>query len=193
MDNTVILFVSDHGEMLGDHLMFQKAKPFQGSIHVPLFISGPERYIGKRGTVRTDLAELRDGVAVINNAVRAVGSGLADAVVHEMAGELGRRASAVGQTPDDAPAVARLQKVLLGVAFAVAVEAAAFAAPSPIKALPISKPRKANNASDSIEPGERKVFFSPDVPDIPCNNTSDLLFPAVFCKISCDLVQIVRY
>jgi arylsulfatase A-like enzyme len=60
MDNTVILFVSDHGEMLGDHLMFQKAKPFQGSIHVPLFISGPERYIGKRGTVRTDLAELRD-------------------------------------------------------------------------------------------------------------------------------------
>ena len=40
MDNTVILFVSDHGEMLGDHLMFQKAKPFQGSIHVPLFISG---------------------------------------------------------------------------------------------------------------------------------------------------------
>ena len=27
MDNTVILFVSDHGEMLGDHLMFQKAKP----------------------------------------------------------------------------------------------------------------------------------------------------------------------
>ena len=60
MDNTIILFVSDHGEMLGDHLMFQKAKPFQGSIHVPLFISGPERYIGKRGTVRTDLAELRD-------------------------------------------------------------------------------------------------------------------------------------
>ena len=51
MDNTIILFVSDHGEMLGDHLMFQKAKPFQGSIHVPLFISGPERYIGKRGTV----------------------------------------------------------------------------------------------------------------------------------------------
>ena len=60
MDNTIILFVSDHGEMLGDHLMFQKAKPFQGSIHVPLFISGPERYVGKHGTVRTDLAELRD-------------------------------------------------------------------------------------------------------------------------------------
>ena len=58
--NTWVIFTADHGEMLGDHLMFQKAKPFQGSIHVPLFISGPERYVGKHGTVRTDLAELRD-------------------------------------------------------------------------------------------------------------------------------------
>ena len=38
-----------------------------------------------------------------------------------------------------------------------------------------------------------QVFFSPDVSDIPCNDTGDPLFPAVFCKISCDLVQIVRY
>lgn len=60
MDNTVILFVSDHGEMLGDHLMFQKAKPYQGSIHVPLFLSGPERLVGPHGTVREDLVELRD-------------------------------------------------------------------------------------------------------------------------------------
>lgn len=58
MDNTVILFVSDHGEMLGDHLLFRKAKPFQGSARVPLFLSGPERLVG-RG-VRGDLAELRD-------------------------------------------------------------------------------------------------------------------------------------
>ncbi len=60
MDNTVILFVSDHGEMLGDHLMFQKAKPYQGSVHVPLFLSGPERLVGPHGTVREDLVELRD-------------------------------------------------------------------------------------------------------------------------------------
>lgn len=58
MDNTVILFVSDHGEMLGDHLLFRKAKPFQGSARIPLFLSGPERLVG-RG-VRGDLAELRD-------------------------------------------------------------------------------------------------------------------------------------
>ena len=34
-----------------------------------------------------------------------------------------------------------------------------------------------------------QVFFSPDIPDIPCNDTGDPLFPAVFCKIPCDLVQ----
>lgn len=60
MDNTVILFVSDHGEMLGDHLMFQKAKPYQGSAQVPLFLSGPEKYVGKHGVICGDLVELRD-------------------------------------------------------------------------------------------------------------------------------------
>lgn len=58
MDDTVFLFCSDHGEMLGDHLLFMKAKPFQGSVHIPMFLSGPERYVG-RG-VREDLVELQD-------------------------------------------------------------------------------------------------------------------------------------
>ena len=60
MANTVILFVSDHGEMLGDHLLFQKAKPYQGSIQVPMFLSGPECYVGKHRSVCGDLVELRD-------------------------------------------------------------------------------------------------------------------------------------
>lgn len=60
MDNTVILFVSDHGEMLGDHLMFQKAKPYQGSAQVPLFLSGPEKYVGKHRRICGDLVGLRD-------------------------------------------------------------------------------------------------------------------------------------
>lgn len=60
MDNTVILFVSDHGEMLGDHLLFQKAKPYQGSIRVPMFLSGAEKYIGDHHRVCHDLVELRD-------------------------------------------------------------------------------------------------------------------------------------
>ena len=38
-------------------LFFQKAKLYQGSVRVPLFLSGPEGLVG-RG-VRDDLAELR--------------------------------------------------------------------------------------------------------------------------------------
>ena len=41
LDNTIIIFASDHGEMLGDQDRVAKSVPFQGAIHVPLFISGP--------------------------------------------------------------------------------------------------------------------------------------------------------
>ena len=35
----VILFSSDHGEMLGDHCYFRKCEPFEGSSRVPLLIN----------------------------------------------------------------------------------------------------------------------------------------------------------
>ena len=35
-----ILFSSDHGEMLGDHHLFRKSLPYEGSAHVPLFVTG---------------------------------------------------------------------------------------------------------------------------------------------------------
>ncbi len=65
MEDTVILFVSDHGEMLGDHLLFQKAKPYQGSVQVPMFISGPECYVGGHHRICQDLVELRDVMPTI--------------------------------------------------------------------------------------------------------------------------------
>ena len=60
MDNTVILFTSDHGEMLSDHGWCRKALPYNGSARIPMFISGPERYIGPRGHTDDSLVELRD-------------------------------------------------------------------------------------------------------------------------------------
>lgn len=77
MDNTVILFVSDHGEMLGDHLLFQKAKPYQGSVRVPMFLSGPERYVGKHRRMCQDLVELRD---VMPTLLELAGAGIPDTV-----------------------------------------------------------------------------------------------------------------
>jgi len=40
-DNTVILFTSDHGEMLGDHYLFRKSLPYEGSARIPFLIQGP--------------------------------------------------------------------------------------------------------------------------------------------------------
>ncbi|MCG3180247.1 MAG: Arylsulfatase [Phycisphaerae bacterium] len=36
----LILFTSDHGEMLGDHYLHHKQVAFEGSTHVPFFVSG---------------------------------------------------------------------------------------------------------------------------------------------------------
>ncbi|MDP6778646.1 MAG: sulfatase-like hydrolase/transferase [Candidatus Latescibacteria bacterium] len=41
LDNTLVLFSSDHGEMLGDYGQWQKISPLQASIGVPLAIAGP--------------------------------------------------------------------------------------------------------------------------------------------------------
>jgi arylsulfatase len=41
LDNTYIIFTSDHGEMLGDHGLFQKRVPYEPSIHIPLICAGP--------------------------------------------------------------------------------------------------------------------------------------------------------
>jgi arylsulfatase len=41
LENTVIVFCSDHGDLLGDHGFTGKDKPYHSSVSVPLIISGP--------------------------------------------------------------------------------------------------------------------------------------------------------
>lgn len=38
LDNTIIIYGADHGEMMGDHSLYGKAKPEQGSIHIPMVV-----------------------------------------------------------------------------------------------------------------------------------------------------------
>lgn len=38
--NTIFIYTSDHGELLGDHYLFRKTEPYQGSVRIPLIISG---------------------------------------------------------------------------------------------------------------------------------------------------------
>ena len=61
-DDTVFIFTSDHGEMLSDHCLCRKSRAYQGSIHIPMIVSGKEEYIGKKnkGSVSDSLVELRD-------------------------------------------------------------------------------------------------------------------------------------
>jgi arylsulfatase A-like enzyme len=42
LDNTIIVYSSDHGEMLGDHEKWGKSVPHDPSVHIPLIIAGPE-------------------------------------------------------------------------------------------------------------------------------------------------------
>jgi choline-sulfatase len=41
LDNTIIVFSSDHGEMLGDYNQWQKLSPLRASVGVPLMVAGP--------------------------------------------------------------------------------------------------------------------------------------------------------
>jgi arylsulfatase len=60
MSNTYICFVSDHGEMMGDHYLFRKGFPYEGSARVPLILKGPASSGIQRGRVCDQVVELRD-------------------------------------------------------------------------------------------------------------------------------------
>ena len=57
MDRTLILFSSDHGEMLGDHGRWWKSTWREPSVRIPLILAGPDV---PRGRTQGDLVELID-------------------------------------------------------------------------------------------------------------------------------------
>ena len=58
LDNTVIIFTADHGEMLGERGMWYKFNPFQNSIRVPLLISAPGAKTGQRVSANCGLVDM---------------------------------------------------------------------------------------------------------------------------------------
>lgn len=59
VDNTIVIFMSDHGEMLGDHGIFEKGPYFyEGAIRVPMILRWPGRY--KAGLKSDALVEMVD-------------------------------------------------------------------------------------------------------------------------------------
>ena len=57
MENTYIVYSSDHGEMLGDHGLFTKSVMYEASLRVPLLVAGPGV---EGGRVSDALVELID-------------------------------------------------------------------------------------------------------------------------------------
>ena len=56
MNNTLIVFTADHGEMLGDHNMFRKGPAFEGSSHIPFIFSLPGRHPQKPAVLDTPVS-----------------------------------------------------------------------------------------------------------------------------------------
>ncbi len=48
-ENTIVVYTSDHGEMIGDHGMYNKQVMYEEAIKVPLIVRVP--WLGKRGNV----------------------------------------------------------------------------------------------------------------------------------------------
>ena len=46
--NTVVVFCADHGEMLGDHNLFQKSVMYEGALRIPLAVSYTHLDVYKR-------------------------------------------------------------------------------------------------------------------------------------------------
>ena len=58
MENTLVMFTSDHGEMLGDHGLWQKSMPWEAASRAPLLARLPGQF--DAGAVNEDLVSLLD-------------------------------------------------------------------------------------------------------------------------------------
>lgn len=57
-ENTIVVFTSDHGEMLGERGIWYKKTLFEDAVKVPLLISAPERFSPKRIKENVSLVDL---------------------------------------------------------------------------------------------------------------------------------------
>ncbi|MFE5318306.1 sulfatase [Paenibacillus sp. NPDC056579] len=58
LDNTLVIFASDHGDMLYDKGFFQKSLPYDGSVRIPFIVRYPEKV--KAGTSSEAFVDLLD-------------------------------------------------------------------------------------------------------------------------------------
>jgi len=78
-ENSLIIFTSDHGDMLGDHHHWRKTYAYEGSAAVPFLMKWPENFSGdlNRGQTLSNPVELRD---ILPTFLDAAGSEVPDAM-----------------------------------------------------------------------------------------------------------------
>ena len=58
-ENTLVIFTSDHGELLGDHGAFQKSKPYEASMRIPFLMRLPGQVApGKTTADRVNMLDI---------------------------------------------------------------------------------------------------------------------------------------
>jgi arylsulfatase len=61
LDETLIVFLSDHGDMTGDQHLWRKSYAYEASARIPMLVRWPPGLVsGKRGQVLSQTVELRD-------------------------------------------------------------------------------------------------------------------------------------
>lgn len=65
LNDTAIIYTADHGEMLGDHYMWRKSVPYEGSSHLPMLIQAPPSFGFPKGQVLDHPVCLEDIVPTI--------------------------------------------------------------------------------------------------------------------------------
>ncbi len=62
-DNTVVMLVADHGDMLGERDLWYKMNFFEGSARIPLVIHAPERFTSRRVACPVSLVDVLPTIA----------------------------------------------------------------------------------------------------------------------------------
>lgn len=94
-DNTIIVFIADHGEFNGSHGLVEKMWPYEESIGIPLIVNGPAEYVADGQTYDDvtctedlfpticSLAGIRPGVPIAGEDLGPLISGQADSLDRE--------------------------------------------------------------------------------------------------------------
>lgn len=69
--NTIVLFISDHGDMLGDHQWFRKRSAYEPSARIPFLLRFPNSMGIQQGRIMDELVSLEDVMPTLLDAAGA--------------------------------------------------------------------------------------------------------------------------